>query len=535
MPANAYVITYDIGTTGNKTCLFEISDRIKLIESSMFEYELQILDNGGAEQNPDDWWQGLTETTEDVLKKSGLTADKIRGISFCSQMQGLVLVNDKGEAIRPAMSYMDQRARHEKKEAVGYGLQIQGFNILKLLKSLSISGAAPASVKDPLWKYKWVQKNEPQLFSKCHKWLDVKEYLIARSTGRYIMTEDSAFATFLYDSRKGRKGWSSRLCRMYGVDTNHLPEVIRSSDLVGNLNSIAAAELGLTADCMVFGGGGDATLIGVGAGSVAMGDTHIYSGTSGWVSTVVNNRRSDLNHMIGSVIGAEEGRYNFFGELETSGKSLEWVKNHLALDEIDIYLKKQKINEGTEAASKSLYDHMCESIKDTPAGSGGVIFTPWLHGNRCPFEDSNARGMFFNISLDTGKRKLIRAVLEGIAYHTRWMLEASMKKTTISDTIRFVGGGALSPLTCQIMADITGHRIETVESPQNVGSVGAAVCCGIGLGNIRDFSTVKDFIPADAVYEPNIAAREVHNRNFRVFKRLYTSNIKNFKILNQST
>jgi xylulokinase len=533
MAANAYVITYDIGTTGIKTCIFEISDRIKLLESSMVENELEILDNGGAEQNPDEWWQGLAETTVDVLKKSGLTADQIRGISFCSQMQGLVLVNDKAEAIRPAMSYMDQRARQEKKETVGHGLRIQEFNILKLLKSLNITGAAPASVKDPLWKYKWVQKNEPEVFSQCHKWLDVKEYLIARSTGRYIMTEDSAFATFLYDSRKGKKRWSSSLCRMYGVDINHLPEVIRSSDLVGTLNSIAAAELGLTTDCLVFGGGGDATLIGVGAGSVAMGDTHIYSGTSGWVSTVVDNRNSDLSHMIGSVIGAEEGRFNYFGELETSGKSLEWVKNHLALDEIDIYLKKQKVTEGTEAECMSLYDHMCESIKDTPSGSGGVIFTPWLHGNRCPFEDSNARGIFFNISLDTGKRKLIRAVLEGIAYHTRWMLEASMGNISVSDTIRFVGGGALSPLTCQIMADVTGHTIETVESSQNVGSVGAAVCCGIGLGNIRDFDSVKKFIPVKQSYDPEPDAKSVHDRNYMVFKRLYKNNKRNFKILNQ--
>lgn len=109
-----------------------------------------------------------------------------------------------------------------------------------------------------------------------------------------------------------------------------------------------------------------------------------------------------------------------------------------------------------------------------------------------------------------------------------------MGKISVSDTIRFVGGGAISPLTCQIMADVLGHRIETVESPQNVGSVGAAVCCGIGLGNIKDFSVVRDFIPANAVYEPDLTVREIHDRNYRVFKRLYKSNIKNFKILNQS-
>lgn len=533
MPANAYVITYDIGTTGNKTCLFEISDNIRLMESSMVEYKLSILENGGVEQNPEEWWQGLINTTGDVLNKSGITADDIKGISFCSQMQGLVLVDKKSDAIRPAMSYMDQRASEEKAESVGHGIQIQGINVRKLFKSLHITGAVAASVKDPLWKYKWVQKNEPEIFAKTHKWLDVKEYLIARSTGRFIMTEDSAFATFLYDSRKGKKCWSPSLCRTFGVNITHMPEVIRSTDLVGTLSASAAGELGLSVDCQVFGGGGDASLIGVGAGSVSKGDTHIYSGTSGWVSTVVDKRIIDINHMIASVTGAEEGHFNYFGELETSGKSLEWVKNHLALDAINIYMNKQKVTDGPEAVSQSLYDHMCESIKDSPAGSGGVLFTPWLHGNRCPFEDSNARGMFFNISLDTGKRKLIRAVLEGIAYHTRWMLEASEKKNPVSDTIRFVGGGALSSLTCQIMADITGHQIETVEAPQNVGSFGAAVCCAIGLGNIKDFDAVKKFIPVKAVYTPDTENRAVHDRNFLVFKRLYKNNKKNFKILNQ--
>ncbi len=533
MAESSYVISYDIGTTGNKTCLFEISKGFRLIASSMREYGLQVLENGGAEQNPDEWWQGLTETTGEVLGAAGLDASEIRGISFCSQMQGLVLVNSEGKALRPAMSYMDQRAGSEKAASVGHGLQIQGMNIIKLLKNLHISGAAPVSVKDPVWKYKWVQKHEPDIFASCHKWLDVKEYLIARCTERFVMTEDSAFASFLYDSRKGKNRWSRSLCRTYGISYDHLPDVVQSTDAVGTLTERAAAELGLTTDCLVFGGGGDATLIGVGAGAVDKGDTHIYSGTSGWVSTVSDRRVIDVDHMLAAVIGAEKGRFNYFGELETSGKCLEWVRDHLALDEIDIYLKKQRVSEGPEAVRKSLYDHMCESLAETPSGSGGVIFTPWLHGNRCPFEDSSVRGMFFNISLDTGKRKLIRAVIEGIAYHTRWMLEASASKLPVSDTIRFVGGGALNPLVCRIMADVTGHRIETVENPQNAGSVGAAVCCGIGLGLIPDFDSVKDFIPSSAVYDPDPSVREIHNRNYKVFKRLYKSNRKNYRLLNQ--
>ncbi len=532
MPSEMYVITYDIGTTGVKASLFAIGTSLSLVESSMAEYPLHILPNGGAEQNPLDWWEGMCLTTKHLLESSAVAPNLVRGISFCSQMQGLVLVDESGAPVRPAMSYMDQRAEEEKRTSVGHGIQVQGINLRKLIKSLRISSAAPASVKDPLWKYKWVERNEPEVFSKVHKWLDVKEYLIAACTGQFVMTPDSAFATFLYDSREKRGCWSHSLCKMYGVQIKHLPAIVSSTDSVGTLLPVAAKQLGLSSCCQVFGGGGDATLIGVGSGAVSLGDTHIYSGTSGWVSTVVGRRVMDVRSMIASVVGVEVGKFNYFGELETSGKCLEWVKDHLALDEIDIYLEKSKVTDDPEAVSMNLYDYMCDSIKDTPAGSGGVIFAPWLHGNRCPFEDSYVRGMFFNISLDTGKRKLIRAVLEGVSYHTRWMLEASQAKVATSRTIRFVGGGALSSLTCQIMADVTGHSIETVDNPQNVGSFGAAVCCGIGLGVIPDFTSVKKWVPVTATYTPNAQHRGVYDRGFAVFKQLYTQNKKLFKQLN---
>ena len=127
--------------------------------------------------------------------------------------------------------------------------------------------------------------------------------------------------------------------------------------------------------------------------------------------------------MIAAAVGAQEGKYNYFAEMETAGKCLEWVKDHLALDEIGVYLNKEEISGNKETIYKSLYDYMSEVIESCPPGAGGVIFTPWLHGNRCPFEDHNASGMFFNISLDTGKTQMIRAVTEGVCFHLRWMLE----------------------------------------------------------------------------------------------------------------
>ena len=282
----------------------------------------------------------------------------------------------------------------------------------------------------------------------------------------------------------------------------------------------------------MFAGGGDAALIGVGAGATAVGATHIYCGTSGWVITVTDRQRVDVTAMIAAIAGAQRGRYNYFAEMETAGKCLEWVKDHLALDEIGVYLEKKDVAGSQETVYQSLYDYLTETVGRVPPGAGGVIFTPWLHGNRCPFEDPAAAGMFFNIRLDTGKTELIRAVLEGVCFHLRWMLEAEAKKVPTSDPVRFVGGGALSPVTAQMLADITDRRIETVDSPQNVGSVGAAAVMAVGLGLVPDLDAVGALIPAAAVYQPNGAHRAVYDKSYAVFKKLYAANRAQFRALN---
>lgn len=525
-----YVLAYDIGTTGVKTCLFGLSERITLLASAQEGYGLYLLEGGGAEQEPEEWWQAMCRTTRELFTRTDITPDQIAGLSFCSQMQGLVLVDREGKPVRRAMSYMDQRAGVELKKGLAHGPQIAGANVGKLLKCLLATGAVPSSVKDPVWKYKWVQAHEPENFARADKWLDVKEYLLLRCTGRAVMTEDSAYATLLYDTKK--KAWSETLCKMFGVDMVHLPPIIQSQDRVGGLAEQAAEELGLKSGTPVFGGGGDASLIGIGAGAAAVGSTHIYCGTSGWVSTVTDKQLVDVDAMIAAIVGAQKGRYNYFAEMETAGKCLEWVKDHLALDEIGVYLEKKDITGRQEAVYTSLYDYLTETVEKIPAGSGGVIFTPWLHGNRCPFEDPAAAGMFFNIRLDTGKTELIRAVLEGVCFHLRWMLECQAKKVRTSDPIRFVGGGALSAVTAQILADVTGRTVETVASPQNAGSVGAAAVMAVGLGLIADLDAVGTLIPAEKTFRPNGANRAVYDRSYTVFRKLYASNKAHFRAMN---
>ena len=527
-----YVIAYDIGTTGVKTCLFEVGDTLRLLAGEYEGYGLYILPGGGAEQDADEWWAAMAKSTRRLLEKTGTDPKSIAGISFCSQMQGLVLVDEAGCALRRPMSYMDQRGGKEFAACQTHGLTISGVNALMLLRSLRRTRAASTSVKDPLWKYKWVQQNEPEVYAKVHKWLDVKEYLIGRCTGQFVMTRDSAYSTFLYDSRPDKGCWSRELCRMYGVEFDHLPRIIECTDVAGTLTARAAEDLGLAEGCPVYGGGGDATLIGVGAGCTEVGQTHIYSGTSGWVSTVIGRQKVDIVSMIAGIVGAQAGKYNYFAEMETAGKCFEWVKEHLVLDEIGIYLQKTNVAESQESVYESLYDYMTDTIEAIPPGAGGVIFTPWIHGNRCPFEDPKAAGMFFNLRLDTGKTEMLRAVLEGICYHLRWMLECQDKKVKIASTLRFVGGGALSRVTCQILADVTGCTVETVADTKDVGAVGAAMLVAVGSGQIADLTQAAGLIRPAARYTPVPANQALYDRNYKVFKNLYAANKKNFAALN---
>ena len=423
-----YIIIYDFGTSSLKTCLFEIDTNIRLVASSSGSYGLYISDDGGAEQDTEEWWNTICSTTRDLFIDSEVRPDEIEGMAFCSQMQGTVLVDEKGNALRRPMNYLDQKGVREYKDCMGSGLvKVSGCNLYKLVRNLLVNYAGSTSAKDPIWKYKWVENNEPEIFNKVYKWLDINDYLVARCTGRIIRTADSAFATFLYDTRKGKEGWNKGLLKMYKVKPEHMPDIIECTDIAGHLTGKAAQELGLIEGIPVFGGGGDTTFVNIGAGCTKPGDTHIYVGTSGWVSTFLDYQTVDINAMITGVLSAKRGYYNYYAELETAGQCFEWVINHVALDEVGVYLKKIQITD-VESKYISIYDYISEVISEVPPGANGIIFTPWMHGNRCPFEDSNAGGIFFNIKVENSKKDMLRAVLEGICYHLRWLLECEEDK-----------------------------------------------------------------------------------------------------------
>ena len=218
-----FIIIYDFGTSSVKTCLFDIDSEIRLVASSAAGYSLYISDDGGAEQDTEEWWAALCSTTRNLFKKSNVKPDEIEGMAFCSQMQGAVFVDENGKALRRPMNYLDQKGVREYQECMGSGIiKVSGCSLYKLVRNLLVNYAGSTSAKDPVWKYKWVENNEPDVFRKVHKWVDIGDYLTSRCTGRIVRTADSAFATFLYDMRKGREGWNKGLLRMYKVNPDHI-------------------------------------------------------------------------------------------------------------------------------------------------------------------------------------------------------------------------------------------------------------------------------------------------------------------------
>jgi xylulokinase len=531
--AATYILAHDVGTTGNKSCIYKITDKIELVDSYLVEYPLYTTPDGGAEQKADDWWNAVCGATKAIMRRSKLKASQIKGIAFCCQMQGSVMVDADGRALRNPMIYLDGRATKQIARYLYKGLlKIDKWNAPITLKSLIITGGLAGTAKDPLWKYHWVKDNEPEVFERTYKWLDVKDYLAGRCTGNFCMTADSAHITWVYDTRPGKLQWSKSLCRTFDVNMGHLPGVVASTDVIGELTKKAAFDMGLVPGIPVFGGGGDTSLISLGSGCLDKYDTHIYIGTSGWVVSCVDKRMVDVGNFIASILGAIPGAYNYVAEQETSGLCLQWVRDHLALDEIGVYLNARHVADKNREY-ESLYQYLNEVIEETPPGSGNLIFTPWLHGNRSPREDPLSRGIFFNLSLSTGKRQMIRSVLEGVAFHKRWMLEAIERKIPRRESVRFVGGGARSEVWCQIMADVTGRRIETIENCQNAGTIGAAVVCGVGLGVIPSFSEAKRAIPVKNVYTPRGRYKAMYDRSFNAFTALYRNNKKLFKELNE--
>ena len=496
-----YLMTYDIGTSFIKAALTKITDKIEFVGATvMGTHNTSTMNGRGVEQNAEEWWDSICRGTKELLKNNGISGDKIEGISFCSQMNGTVLVDENGKVVRPAMTFLDRRADQEFKDYFCHGIRLHGLNLWKLLKALHHTKMVPVGAYGPIWKYKWVQKNEPENFARVHKFLDVGDYLLYKTTGRFVRTEDSAFCTALNDCREGHSGWSHAMAKAYGIDEKHLPEIVQNTDIVGHLSATVAEEMGLNEGTPVIAGAGDVSMVAIGSGNTQKNMTSIYCGTSGSVCTVINREIQLPDIMMISIKGPNPAQKYLYGELETAGKCFAWARNLI----------------GKLDNTKYSYEECAMMISKAVPGAHGLLFTPFLHGCKTPFENGEIRGTLSGIELETDRGEFLRAVVEGICFHFRWMLECQAQKCKVSDTIRFAGGLARLNVLGQILADITGHTIETVKHPQYVGALGASAIAAIGLGKLK-FDDIHSYIETANTYVPDPETHEIYNKLYKKY------------------
>ncbi len=496
MTEKEYLAAVDIGTTSIKMGIFDTSD----LDLKVLCTEDIAMDINGEEavQYPDEWWDVICHGISGLVKDLGAPVESIKSISFCSQTGSFIPIDESGTLLFDSLNCIDGRGIEEYRKGMTKGIKIEGINARKILACIRENKAGPASHKDFIWKYLWFKNNKPELYGQTYKCLDVNSYMLYRCTGKMAISFDSAFVYLLPNIKTAQ--WSEKLCRMFGVDINHLPDMYYSTDPVGCLTKESAEALGLSENVVVYAGGGDMSMIHLGSGALAEGERHIYGGSSAWIGTAMNRQIVDISSMMVGIPGAFKGFYNYLAELEVAGTSLEWAIVDILKEGFDILDSKDSFS--------------------TP-GANGVVFTPWINGIRAPKQDPDASGSLRNVKLGTSRYDICRAIIEGIAFHVRWMSEASDRKTKHADEAYFVGGMARSDLICQIMADITGSRIMVPYNPQQAGLYGVAMCSMAGKMGIKDITELKKYVRIERTFEPNPDYKELYDKCFERFVDIY--------------
>lgn len=494
--AGQYIISHDVGTAGSKAVLVDSKGRI--LHSSFEAYEVRYPRPQWAEQRPDDWWRAVSSSTRRLLDESGTRPNEILCVTFSTQMLGVVPVDVEGQPLRPGIIWLDGRAGKQAQQVMRKILGPKVFAIIV---------GAEATGKDVLPKLLWLKENEEQLFARTSKFLDVNGYLIHRSTGNMEADWSAASVTGLFDLKKKR--WSDFLIRFFGLPREKFPELRRSTDEAGRLTPESAGAFGLLEGTPVICGAGDAPAAAVGSGAVGEGDGHVYLGTSGWVGVVMEQACTGKSG-IASIQSADPNKCLLIAETETAGACLQWIA--------DQFYREEQL----DPVVGNVFRLMDETVAEAPVGSDSLIFTPWMYGERSPVADIYVRSSFINLSCDHKREHMVSAVYEGVAYNLRWMLELMRDKFGYDQgSLRAIGGGARGDPWLQIIADVTGKRVEKVDAPQEAGAVGAALVAAIGLGIYDGFPALKEVVKVDKVFHPDSSNADVYDRLYRGYREVY--------------
>ncbi|MFV8754592.1 xylulokinase [Nannocystaceae bacterium ST9] len=512
--AGDHVLAIDLGTSGPKVAVVTLTGKVVAWQNRTTR--LVLAEGGAAEQDPEDWWRAIVEATHAVIEQAGLTRDRVAAVAVTCHWAGVVAVNAQGTPLHPAIIWMDSRGARYMPELAGGLVRIEGYGVRKLARWIRLTGGAPSLAgKEPVAHMALLRHEYPEVHRAAAMFLEPKDWLNHRLTGEFVATIDSIAVWWSTDNRDLAKvDYDPVLLERAGLDRAKLPRLVQATDVIGTLTSRAAEQLGLDPSTVVVGGTPDVQSGSVGSGAVRDGEPHLYVGTSSWLSCHVPYKKTDLFHNIASLPSALPGRYFVGNSQETAGACLEWLR--------DSVLFPADALGGTRP--DDFWARLEALARSAPAGSGGTLFTPWLYGERCPIADHRIRAGFHRMTLRTTRAELVRSVYEGVAYNMRWLLLHVEKFVGHRlDSIRFIGGGAGSPLWNQIMADVLDREIQQVADPRVCNARGAALLASLALGAI-EVDDIPAMVPIARSFAPDPEHRELHARRFAEFLRLYRRN-----------
>ncbi len=527
MPATIpkVVLAVDLGTSGPKVAL--VSTDGAVLGHEFEPVELLLLPGGGAEQRPDEWWTAITTASRRLLGRGLVDPGAVVAVSCTAQWSGTVAAGEDGEPLHNAVIWMDSRGARHVRRITGGWPRIQGYGAARLLKWLRLTGGVPSrSGKDPIAHILYLRAELPEVYAATHKFLEPKDWLNHKLTGRFAATYDSIALHWLTDNRDLRRvAYDPGLIAFAGIDRDKLPELMRAVDVLGPLRSEAAAELGLgrrPEEIKVVAGAPDLQSAAIGSGAVGDYQGHLYIGTSSWLTCHVPFKKTDVVHNMTSLPSAIPARYFVANEQETAGACLSFLRDNVLVGDDQL---------SPETAPEDIFRAFDAMAEGVPAGAGKLIFLPWLYGERTPVEDSRIRGGFFHLSLDCDRPQLVRSVLEGVAFNSRWLLgavERFVKRPF--ESLNMIGGGADSRLWCQIHADVLDREIRQVADPILANVRGAAMLAAVGLG-YRGF---EDFAGGQIreTFRPDPANRRIYDQLFDEFLSYYRRNRRAWARLN---
>jgi len=513
-----HVLAIDLGTSALKVALVSMAGEIVAAEEEACQ--VTLLPGGGAEQDPRHWWDLITKASSRLMASGTVPAESVVAVACTAQWSGTVPVDEHGEPIRDAIIWMDSRGAPHVRRITGGAVKVQGYGVVRLARWLRATAGVPGhSGKDSIAHILWLKYEEPETYRRAHRFVEPKDWLNVRLTGRCAASFDSIALHWVTDNRHpGRIRYDPALLRLAGIEESRLPELLAATDILGPLSSEPAGALGVPAGIPVVVGTPDVQAAAIGSGATRDYQAHLYIGTSSWLTCHVPFKKTDLRHNMASLPSPIPGRYFIANEQDTAGAALTFLRDRVLF------------GDDPPASAYREFDRMAAQA---PPGSGAVIFTPWLYGERTPVEDRFVRGGFHNLSLSASRQDLVRAVFEGVAFNTRWLLGAVERFARHRlEPIRFIGGGACSDTWCQIFADVLGRTIEQVADPVNAGTRGVGLLAAVALGELT-FDQVPGRVGVTRSYQPDPALQELYDRLFREFVGLYRRNRKAYARLNR--